>query len=426
MSRRLKQIFLPVLGMLFLVLLGTTLAFGVIEKIYQDQSRQEISRIVGLIAEQYPEVDAVEIVQILQKGDKGIRENLVNDKESVLGAEILQKYGIKDGVFASQSAAKLAARTSVILMGGLFGLSLALGGYFWWRDRRLTKKMTGLVSYVQDLNERIYDLKLEENSEDELSILTNELYKITVLLREAAESQQKLAENLETALADISHQFKTPLTSLQIMLDEIYEDPEMPAKVRQEFLRLMSQQIQSMSSLATTLLNLARLDNGTFKMHNKTVTVQELFDKVRQNLEILADLRGVELEFGGDAAAGITIDPRWQTEALSNIVKNAIEHSQSGQKVILRAENCPLFLKITVEDQGPGMSAHNMRHVFERFYRVQNRVESSTQKHKDDKLGTSVGIGLAFAKAIIEANSGQITVDSELGKGAKFTVRYFR
>ncbi len=410
--RRMRRIVLPILGAWALVMFGLALSLATSQKIYQARSHRELSELVGLIAETYPELETAEIIQILQG-----REMENSTATAELGAEILEKYGLTEGYFATQSAARLATQTTLSAAGALAILALALGGYFWWRDRRLMSQVEDLVGYTRDLSDRIYDLRLEDNSEDELSVLANELYKITVLLRESAENHQKLAENLETALADISHQLKTPLTSLQIMIDEIYEDPKMPEKVRQDFLRLMSQQVQSMSTLATTLLNLARLDNGTFKMHDKTFQVQELFDQVRQKLEILADLNDVELEFLGDQQAEIKLDLRWQTEALANIVKNAIEHSRSGQKVEIRAEDCPLFLKITVEDNGSGMSAHDMRHAFERFYRVPNPQNSDQ---------TSVGIGLAFAKAIIEADRGQITVDSELGKGAEFTVRYFR
>lgn len=410
--RRMRRIVLPILGAWALVMFGLALSLATSQKIYQARSHRELSELVGLIAETYPELETAEIIQILQGRET---ENSATTAE--LGAEILEKYGLTEEYFATQSAAKLATQTAFSEAGALAILVLVVGGYFWWRDRRLMSQVADLVGYTRDLSDRIYDLRLEDNSEDELSVLANELYKITVLLRESAENHQKLAENLETALADISHQLKTPLTSLQIMIDEIYEDPKMPEKVRQDFLRLMSQQVQSMSTLATTLLNLARLDNGTFKMHDKTFLVQELFDQVRQKLEILADLNDVELEFLGDQQAEIKLDLRWQTEALANIVKNAIEHSRSGQKVEIRAEDCPLFLKITVEDNGSGMSAHDMRHAFERFYRVPNPQNSEQ---------TSVGIGLAFAKAIIEADHGQVTVDSELGKGAKFTVRYFR
>lgn len=411
--QRAKRTVIPVLVMFALAFLGLTISLAASQKVYQSRNYREMSNLIGLIAETYPELDTAEIIQVLQ-GREVANSQITNQ----LGTEILQKYGVSEKYFATQSAADMTLQVGLAAVAFLSFLALIVGVYFWWRDWRLARQVEDLVSYMRELGDRIYDLRLEENSEDELSILSNELYKITVLLRETAENHQKLAENLETAIADISHQLKTPLTSLQIMIDEIYEDPKMPEKVRQDFLRLMSQQVQSMSTLATTLLNLARLDNGTFKMHDKTFQVNELFNQVRQKLEILADLNDVELDFLGDRQAEIKLDLRWQTEALSNVVKNAIEHSQPGQKVKIKAEDCPLFLKIVVEDAGSGMSAHDMRHVFERFYRVPNPQQNSDHM--------SVGIGLAFAKAIIEADRGQITVDSELGKGAKFTIRYFR
>lgn len=403
--RKLKQIVLPVLLISGAGFLTFVTSFAAVELIYQTKVNQETSDLIGIIAKKYPEVDASELLGVLQaEADVEIREN---------GAKILQKYGVEIDnsiVASSKFLITQSLKLSLVIIGGI-GLVLAI--YFYWRDWRQNDEMRKLVKYLQDLSNSLYDLKLEENEEGELSILTNELYKVTVLLREAAATNQKHSENLETALADISHQLRTPLTSLQVMVDNIYEDPEMPAEVRQDFLQSISRQLDNMSSLVTTLLNLAKFDNGAIKMHDRLVKVGEILDDVKDKLAILADLRDVRIEFTGDLTAEVELDARWQTEALANIVKNCIEHSPAGEKVKITVEDCPLFLKIMIEDAGDGMTAHDQKHIFDRFYRAQNAIAGS------------VGIGMSFAQAVIKADDGQISVKSKPGLGTIFTVKYF-
>lgn len=406
MWRRLKRVAVPVLvvgggaGLLAFSAMQIDLAK------YRRAANQEWAAMIGTAVDDVPEAEIARLMRGLQDG--------VEDEQRAKGEEILRKYGYTDSDFATKSSANLAgdfAKTFALTLGMVL---LALGGYFGWQDWRRARKVRDLVQYLQDLSHKIYDLKLEENTEGELSILANELYKITVLLKEAAENNRKLAENLEAALADISHQLRTPLTSLQIMVDSIYDDPEMPAEVRQDFLRSISQQIETMSGLVSTLLHLARLDNGSLKMQREEVVIVELLERVRQNLAALADLENVAIELSGDLEARVELDARWQGEALTNIVKNALEHSQSGTKVEVKVSDCPLFLRVDIIDTGEGMSLHDQKRIFERFYRA-----PGSQKN-------SIGIGLAFAKAVIMADDGQVTVDSKLGEGTKFTVRYFK
>ncbi len=401
-----RQIILPVLVTIGLGLLTFMTSFAAIGLTYQTKVNQETADLVGVIAEKYPDVDVSELLEVLQaETDSETRKN---------GAAILQKYGVKidNSVTASSKfLVKQSLKLSLVIMGGM---GIVLMSYFCWRDWRKDGEMKKLVKYLQDLSNNLYDLKLEENEESELSILTNELYKVTVLLREAAEANQKHSENLEVALADISHQLRTPLTSLQVMIDNIYEDPEMPAEVRQGFLQSISRQLDNMSSLVMTLLNLAKFDNGAIKMRDQPVKISEILDNVKDKLAILADLRDVRMEFGGDLTAKVELDARWQTEALANIVKNCIEHSSTGEKIKITVEDCPLFLKIIVEDAGDGMTAHDQKHIFDRFYRAQNAIAGS------------VGIGMSFAQAVVRADDGQISVKSELGKGTTFTIKYLR
>lgn len=406
MWRRIRQIFLPILVIIALVTLICLGAFRHITQAYHDQANLELSGLVGAVAEKYPEIASADLIRAL--------DDQSTEAQQQAGRKIFQQYGYVGDDFFASSTHNLIKEFALLGLSFIVLLTIGLMLYFIWRDWRRTRRIKELVGYLQDLSNQIYDLKLEKNSEDELSILTNELYKITVVLKEAAENNRKLAENLEKALADISHQLRTPLTSLQIMADSLYEDPEMAVTLRQDFLRSMSQQVETMSELVATLLHLAQLDNGSLEMNNQWLKIGDLLNKVKERLAVLADLQEVKIEIVGSQSAMIKLDENWQSEALSNIVKNAIEHSKVGQTVTIRVEDCPLFLRIEVIDTGEGMSLSDQKHIFERFYRVA------------DSKKDSVGIGLAFAKAVILANNGQISVDSELGKGTKFIIKYFK
>ncbi len=403
MKRRfLQKIILPIFAITVVIGLAATLALAEIGQRFRQDSNQEISALVGVVA---TGGDDAEIITNLRNP---------SPEQVSLGAELLRQYGYFPSDYSSNSAARFFACTFVVILIVLAVFALIVCVYFCWHDWCRSQQIIGLIDYMQRLVERVYDLHLDENSEDELSVLSNELYKIMVLLREAADSNQKARQQLETALADISHQLRTPLTSMQVMVDNIYDDPEMPIDVRQDFLRSISRQVESMSSLVMTLLNLAKFDNGSIRLQQLPIEAGELLAEVRQKLEVLADLQDVNIVLTGDLRAKARLDRRWQVEALTNIVKNCLEHSQAGSEVKITVINSPLFLRFKIRDTGEGIAAKDLRHIFERFYKAKNSAAGS------------IGIGLSFAKTVIEADNGQISVKSEEGKGMEFTVTYFK
>lgn len=293
------------------------------------------------------------------------------------------------------------------------GFVISCIAYFYYYDWSEKRKIQKVINYVRKINQRVYDLKSDENSEDDLSLLTNELYKTTVLLQEATENNQKRAKNMETALADISHQLRTPLTSLQIMLDNLHDNPDLDAETRQDFLLTAGRQVEQMSELVVTLLNLAKLSSGTLKMKPKIISASDLLNDAVNRLSVLAELNNISIKMSGDLDTKLKVDKKWQSEALSNIVKNCIEHSRTGQSVDITVQNTAVFTKITISDNGDGISAEDIRHIFERFYKAKNARDES------------VGIGLAFAKTVIEADGGQVRVKSKLGDGTRFIIDYY-
>ena len=405
---RFRQLLLPLAGVFFFFAVFSLIGFSLLERGYREESNQQIAMLTEEIREKYPEVSEGDLIRIFQGKEKFLKENL------------WQTYGYTDQCFFSVSAENYSRQMGWFLAGLFLLFALAVFGVAFYDSRRRRAKVESLIGYLQGLEMRLYDLKLEENEEDELSRLTNEIYKTAVFLKEAAENSEKDKKYLSTALEDISHQLKTPIASMQIMLDNCLEDPEMPTDVRQEFLRGMEAQLGLISGLVISLLQLARFDAGVIRMQPEEFSVENILKEIQAELSLLARERKVIVSMEetkkqeGKKEIILKADPRWQKEAITNLVKNAIEHSGEGKSVILRAEDTSLFVKIQVEDEGEGISEKDLPHIFERFYQAEGSAEGS------------IGIGLAFARTIVEKENGMITVDSEKGRGSVFTVRYWK
>lgn len=383
----------------------TTFIFGIINSLqykkYLKTVNSKVNIIINEVIEKYPEVTEDDIMEILRS-------------EETPQNNLLEKYGYdSDIAYIKQLDELIETNKKQNIIYIVVVELIALGIYLVYVISQ-EKKIKEINDYINGINNKNYTLKIEENNNSELSRLRNELYKTTVLLKETAELSVKEKENLSTAIADISHQLKTPLTSIRIMLDNIQDDPDMEKEVREDFLMEISKQIDWISSLVISLLKIAKFDAGTIKMENEEIHVQKLIDSVIGNLAILIELKEIEIITKIDEKAMFVADYKWQQEALANILKNAIEHSNQKSKIYIEVENTSVFLKIKIRDEGQGISKIDQKHIFERFYKAKNSSENS------------IGIGLALAKTIIEKNNGYVKVDSEVGKGTTFEIKYLK
>ncbi len=254
---------------------------------------------------------------------------------------------------------------------------------------------------------------IEDNSEDELSILKNELYKITVMLKEVAENSKNDKLKLKDSLSDISHQLKTPITSILIMLDNILDDKEMPENIRNEFIKDIKREIINIKFLVESILKLSRIDSNTIKFIKKEVTIQEILEEAVKNISMMKEIRNIKINVKGNTKDTIICDMKWQVEAITNILKNCIEHSKENGEIEIVYEKNNIYEEIKIMDYGTGIDKEDLPHIFERFYKGKNSSSDS------------IGIGLALSKSIIESNNGYIEVISELGEGSIFTIKYF-
>ena len=359
-----------------------------------------INEIVNNIQEQYPDVDINKIISML------------ND-ENVSKENVLSQYGIDISKDSAILTNDLLYRNNVIMnLSIILIFSIIIIIVFVLYNKRQKNKIKEITNYIEQINNKNYALDIQDNNEDELSVLKNELYKITVMLKEQAENSAKDKINLKNSLEDISHQLKTPLTSITIMLDNILDSPDMDLQTRNDFIKDIYREIANIKFLVQNLLILSKFDANTITFNEKEEKLEDIIEEAKQNVASICDLKNIQIILEGKEDAKTTCDLKWQVEALTNILKNCAEHSNNNTKInVLYSEN-NMYSEIVIKDEGSGIDQKDLKHIFERFYKGKN-------SDKD-----SIGIGLSLAKTIIEKDNGFITVDSELGKGTTFNIKY--
>ncbi|WP_261805496.1 sensor histidine kinase [Lapidilactobacillus luobeiensis] len=366
---------------------------------------QALATIVTTVATKYPQVTKGELIGLLAQPKTNAQASLLD-------------YGLDlrtDNVIGGLNRLQW-----VFIAGDLILVGLLVGGIvaiFLRYNRRKDADLQQIVADVAAINRREYQLDLADYSEDELSILRNELHKTTLVLREAADNSLRDKRLLKVALSDISHQIKTPLTSILVMVDNILDDPQMTPAIRTDFLQRIKHETTSINFLVSALLKLSKFDAATVQFHPQLAKPEEIISAACDRVSVLADLRGVDLEQSGTGIP-IKCDLKWQSEALSNILKNCIEHSAPQTTISIQLTSNKLFTTITVTDHGSGIASVDLPHIFERFYQAQ-RLDGQPP------VQNSVGIGLALAKAIVEHDRGDLSVRSTVGVGSVFTLRYF-
>lgn len=276
------------------------------------------------------------------------------------------------------------------------------------------EEMKRLSMYLVRLQNGEKTLDVRDNSEGELSILKNELYRISVKLNTQTELLLRDKTYLSDALSDISHQLKTPLTSMMIMV-ELLEEDQLPEEKRQEFLRNISIGIERMQWLVQALLKLSKLDADAVVLKKEKVDVGRLIHAAVAPLLITLELKEIHLSIE-ELPETVTMigDFQWTCEAITNIVKNCIEHTPIAGTIRITYSDNNLYTRICIQDSGCGIEPEELPHIFDRFYKGSNS--------KND----SVGIGLALSKEIISREKGRIEVQSILSEGTSFEIKFYR
>lgn len=358
----------------------------------------KIVNIISIIKEKYPEIKDDEIFDVIKNN---VKINTFN------------RYSFDlDGIVLIKENKTIFVSYFIILLFIYLIICLVYVTIIINNDKRKEKEINEVIKIIEEINNKNYSFKMKDINEEDLSLLKNEIYKTTIMLNEISEISKKDKKELEESLEDISHQLKTPLTSILIMIDTLLDDEDMDQNTREDFLRNMKREVMNINFLVKSILKLSRLDTNTVKFISKKESVKEIINEAILNVSLLSDLKNVKIETNLSDSF-IICDYKWQIEALTNILKNSIEHSYENNKVLIESSENNAYVKITIKDFGSGIAKEDINHIFERFY-----------KGKDSEYD-SIGIGLALSKSIIEKQNGKISVASS-DDGTTFTIKYFK
>ncbi len=340
--------------------------------------------------------------------------NDIDSFDSTKGVEMLSKIGLGPDSLAKRQDFNILQNnmifyvTLLILLVHITYIIFLIYGH-----KKQKSRIDELIYYLEAVSVGNYSLDLRDNQEGSLSILKNNIYKITGMLKEHNEELTYERNELAKAISDISHQIKTPLTSLQVTSD-VLRKGNIPKSKLEEFHRIMQNQISRLNWLVSALLKLAKLDSNTVKMKSEKVYIKELMEKVIQPFLVPIELKEINISISGDNKTFYLGDFEWSLEAFSNMIKNCIEHTEMKGKIFIEFSSNPLYTEIIIEDTGKGIAKEDIPYILNRFYRGKNAASDS------------VGIGLALSKSIIENQNGIVKVESKLGIGTKFMIKFYK
>lgn len=369
---------------------------------YQTTNNLLLSSLINKIKTTYPELSEIEIIEVLNNPD-------------LTEEDLFKKYGINiqnESLSIKQQNLNNQYFLFAIIYILIYSLTIILIIIIY--NKKEKAKINKITNYLKELNNHQYSLAIEDNQEEDLSLLKNEIYKTAITLNEQTLLLKKDKESLKDSLSDISHQLKTPLTSINLMIDTLRHQDNLSSTERRELLNNIHRKITNTNFLVHSLLKLSKFDANTIEFNRQNNTLSKILKEVLDNLSTLSDLKDIKINIKGSKDISLYCDYKWEVEALTNIIKNCIEHSNSSSKIDITYQKNDIFTKIIIQDNGCGISKKDLPHIFDRFYKAQNSSKDS------------IGIGLSLAKTIIEKDNGYITVDSVINKGTTFTIKYLK
>lgn len=265
-----------------------------------------------------------------------------------------------------------------------------------------------------DINRILHEgihISFDKYEEGELAILESEVQKMVVRLSEQQSQLLTDKKYLADSIADISHQIRTPLTSINLLVSFLSES-DITEEKRQKTIRELYELLSRIDWLITTLLKISKLDAGTIQLKKEEVELKEIVKQSVEPLLVPIELRGQELKI--ETKGFFVGDVNWTSEAIGNIVKNCMEHTPAGGVLKIKSNENAIYQEIVIEDTGCGIAPEDLPHIFDRFYKGKNSSEKS------------FGVGLALARGIINAQNGTIKAENKKEGGAKFTIRFYR
>lgn len=388
-----------ILSLIILLIFNVSLIFILNRyeyKMYTKNYNDKINSIISNIKNRYPNIEESDIIEIIN-----------NEEDS---EDILSNYGI-DSITKNDKVNNMIRIISLIIIITFDSLIILI---FYLYDKNKSKKIKEITKMISKINNRQFDIDINDFNEGELSILKNEISKTTIMLRQVADNSVKDKLNLKDSLGDISHQLKTPLTSITIMIDNILDNPDMNEKTRKKFLINIKREILNINFLVMSLLKLSKFDANVVKFNKESVYLKDIIIESIKNVSMIKELKNITIKVSGDDNIKLLCDFKWQVESITNILKNSIEHTSEYGTVEVNYSENKLYTRILIKDNGKGIDSDDLPHIFDRFYKGENGSDDS------------FGIGLSLSKTIIEKEGGSITVKSTPNIGTIFTIKYLK
>lgn len=338
-----------------------------------------------------------------------------DENDIAIGRSVLEDVGYDEEADIKFLPAVLSYRRQ-IMISFFFLLLFIFGSIFSFVLLYLKKQhktINGAEASIREFLDGNTMCRIESEETGEWYSLFHEINELSSILSSHAESERRTKEFLQDIISDISHQLKTPLSALK-MYNEIIGSNDTDKEAAEHFLQKSSREIKRIEDVVYTLLKLARLDAGIIQMQKAPENIEVLMRDVLERFELWAERENKTITLSGNADTILYCDVLWITEAVGNIVKNALEHTACGGHIAVRWQQTPLQTQIVIEDDGKGIHPEDLYHIFKRFYR---------SRFSKDTHGT--GLGLSLAKTIVESHGGTICVTSEANIGTAFTLDFF-
>lgn len=380
-------------------------------KINNDMLKESYTKNMGAVALRVTEEDPK-----LEKEIMPILTRQVSEEEASKGEAFLRQYGLnKDtetNIFPYVNQMSGYNYYSIVTIFAVMAIVLLVLNYF--QFGYFYKRIRNLTVGAKKVLDGEFDISISEDREGDFSKLANSFNSMRKVIKNNLNELKLEKRFLIDLLSDISHQLKTPLSSL-IIYNDIMLTKELSSKQREEFLISNKNQLYRMNWLITNLLKLAKIDAKAIEFDKEAQSLNETVQESIEALEGKALDGNIKIVFNDNEEVILNHDRLWLEEALNNIIKNGIEHTRSGGEIRIDLFENPMYKKIIIEDNGEGITEEDLPNIFKRFYKARNSQRND-----------SVGIGLALSKSIVEAHDGSIEVESKFGQGTKFSIVFLQ
>lgn len=395
---------------LFQLVIGTLVV--ILVNSYTDRVNKYIieqnQALVGNLLNDHPELQQ-EIIPYITKG--------VSDDSVKLGEETLKKYGYSEELNKTfQPLFKnIGLNFGVIIFTVIILFTFPLIYIINKEYSKIYRKVRKVSTSAEKVVQGDFNIYLKDDGEGEFNILNHQFNQMANRLKNSLETLKNEKIFLKNTISDISHQLKTPLSSLIILNDLLLEDEEMDMETKITFLERSKAQLERMEWLIINLLKVARIEAGAIQFKSERLTLKYIVYSAIETLKPKFNVNNISIKVHKHLSGVFYGDKEWTREALINILKNSIEHSDKEQNIEIKIEETPLFSSITIKDYGQGIDEKHIPHIFKRFYR--GNIDSKSD---------SIGIGLNLTKLIIESQEGSISVKSKKGEGTTFTISFLK